>query len=314
MSDNNILNPVRGGMTKRRRDGLFIFFMLLPSVVMVLIFSYYPVLRGIPMAFQRYSLWDLFNTPFVGLDNFRTLFARPDFMITLPNTLQWVISSLAGQFIIGFALAMFLRRSFRGRGIYQGAVFFPWAVSGFMIGILWRWMYNGSYGVINDILIRFQIVDRADPVGFLSDRRYAMWSCIAANIWYGIAFFAIMIQAALQGVPEELYEATEVDGASKFQQFVHITLPFIRPVISLTILLRVIWIFNFADLIYALTRGGPGGATEIMTSYQLNLVMFGNDYGLAAAMGVILTLIMAAFTIIYLTALRMTGEGGGFGE
>jgi multiple sugar transport system permease protein len=287
-----------------KRDKIFIFFMLLPSIVMVCLFSYYPVLRGIPMAFQKYSLWDLRNTPFVGFDNFRSLFSRADFMLTLPNTLRWVVISLAGQLAIGFTLAMFLRKPFRGRGVYQGAVFFPWAVSGFMIGILWRWLYNGSYGVLNDILIRLGVVDISSPIGFLSDKTYAMGSVITTNVWYGIAFFAIMIQAALQGVPVELYEAAEVDGASKFQKFFSITLPFISPVLKLTVLLRSIWIFNFADLIYALTRGGPGGATEIMTSMQLNLVMFGNDYGIAAAMGVILTAIMAVYTAAYLYATR----------
>jgi len=287
-----------------KHDRAFIFWMLAPSVVLVSVFTYYPVLRGIPMAFQQYSLWDLHNTPFVGFANFRNLFSRPDFTLSLPNTLQWVVFSLLGQLAIGFTLAMFLRKPFRGRGLYQGAVFFPWAVSGFLIGILWRWLYNGSYGVLNDILIRLGIVDIANPIGFLSDRQYAMGAVIVANIWYGIAFFAIMIQAALQGVPEELYEAAEVDGASKIQQFFNITLPFIAPVLSLTVLLRCIWIFNFADMIYALTRGGPGGATEIMTSLQLNLVMFGNDYGLAAAMGLILTIVMAAFTTVYLFVTR----------
>jgi len=291
-----------------RRDGWFIALMLTPAIVLVLVFTYYPVIRGFPMAFQKYSTWDYFNTPFVGFENFQTLFKKAQFMKSLPNTLLWVTASLLGQLALGFTMAMFLRKAFRGRGLYQGAVFFPWAVSGFLIGILWRWLYNGSYGVLNDILIRLGVVDIADPVGFLSNKQYALWSCIVANIWYGIAFFAIMIQAALQGVPEDLYEAAEVDGASKYRQFIAITLPFIRPVLTLTVLLRVIWIFNFAELIYALTRGGPGGATEIMTSYQLNLTMFGNDYGLAAAMGVVLTLVMGAFTLIYLAVSRYNGE------
>ena len=292
--------------TRKKRDNIFITLMLAPSIIMVLIFAYFPVIRGIPMAFQKYSLWDLYNTPFVGFDNFYALFKRAEFQKSLPNTLQWVIFSLIGQLLLGFIMALFLRKAFKGRGIYQGAVFFPWAVSGFLIGILWRWLYNGSYGVLNDLLIRTGFIDAANPIGFLSSKRYAMWSCITANIWYGIAFFAIMIQAALQGVPEDLYEAAEVDGASKFRQLINITLPLIKPVLSLTVLLRVLWIFNFAELIYALTRGGPGGATEIMTSLQLNLVMFGNDFGQAAAMGVILTLIMGAFTALYLAASRYT--------
>jgi multiple sugar transport system permease protein len=274
--------------------------MLLPSIFLVLVFGYYPVLRGIPMAFQKYSLWDLYNTPFVGFQNFQNLFHRPMYSLTITNTIRWVIFSLIGQLSIGFALAMFLRRPFKRRGLYQGAIFFPWAISGFLIGILWRWLYNGSYGVLNDLLIRLSIVDSANPVGFLSDKRYALNSVIVANIWYGIAFFAIMLQAGLQGVPEELYEAAEVDGAGKTRQFFAITLPFIRSLLTLIILLRVIWIFGFADLIYALTRGGPGGTTEIMTSLMLNLVMFGNDYGVAAAMGIILTIIMVVFTTLYL--------------
>lgn len=294
-----------------KRDNLFIALMLAPCIILVIVFAYYPVIRGIPMAFQKYSVWDLYNTPFVGFDNFKTLFRRAEFMKSLPNTFQWVIFSLSGQLIFGFIMAMFLRKPFRGRGLYQGAVFFPWAVSGFLIGILWRWLYNGSYGVLNDLLMRLGLIDPANPVGFLSNKQYAMWSCIASNIWYGIAFFAIMIQAALQGVPDELYEAAEVDGASKSRQLFAITLPLIRPVLTLTILLRVIWIFNFAEMIYALTRGGPGGATEIMTSYQLNLVMFGNDFGLAAAMGVLLTLIMGVFTVLYLMATRYTGRQEG---
>ncbi|GHU65723.1 ABC transporter permease [Clostridia bacterium] len=296
------------GMARRNR--LFITGMLAPSIILVLVFAYYPVIRGIPMAFQKYSVWDLYNTPFIGFDNFRVLFKKAEFLKALPNTLKWVVFSLIGQLLFGFTMAMFLRKAFKGRGIYQGAVFFPWAVSGFLIGILWRWLYNGSYGVFNDLLIQLGVVDPAKPIGFLSNKNYALWSCIVANIWYGIAFFAIMIQAALQGVPEELYEAAEVDGAGKVPQFFNITLPFIKPVLLLTVLLRVLWIFNFADMIYALTRGGPGGASEIMTSYQLNLVMFGNDYGLAGAMGVVLTVIMGAFTILYLTVSKYNSQEG----
>jgi len=283
--------------------------MLAPSIIVVLVFTYYPVIRGLPMAFQKYSLWDLNNIEWVGLDNFRRLFSQPQFLVTIPNTIAWVFVSLFFQFTIGFALALMLKKQFRGRGIYQGSIFFPWAVSGFLIGILWRWLYNGSYGVINDLLIRIGLIDKSNPIGFLSNSNIALWSCIVANVWYGIAFFAIMIQAALQGVPDELYEAAEVDGATKFYQFWHITIPFIKPILILTTLLRVIWIFNFPELIYALTRGGPGGSTEIMTSYMLNLIMFGTDYGLAAAMGIILMLIMMVYTSLYLFVTRFNKDG-----
>lgn len=296
-------------MSMEGRKNLFIFLMLCPSILMVIVFVYYPVLRGLPMAFQKYSLWELNNIYWVGFDNFKKLFAEPLFLQTLPNTLKWVFFSLILQFVIGMSIALMIKNKFKGRGLYQGSIFFPWAVSGFLIGILWRWLYNGNYGVINDMLIKLGLVDVANPVGFLSDPNIAIWSTILANVWYGIAFFAIMIQAALQGVPDELYEAAEVDGATKFYQFYHITIPFIKPILILTTLLRAIWIFNFPQLIYALTRGGPGGSTEIMTTYMLNLIMFGTDYGRAAAMGIMLMVVMVIYTTIYLFVTRFNKDG-----
>lgn len=295
--------------TDSMRRNLFIFFMLMPSILMVLVFIYYPVIRGIPVAFQYYNLVNLAKTRWVGWANFRKLFSTATFLRSLPNTVRWVFISLFFQFTVGFTLALFLKRKFRLRGFYQGTIFFPWAISGFLIGILWRWLYNGSYGVINDILIALGFVSKAQPIGFLSDAGIAMWSCIVANVWYGIAFFAIMIQAALQGIPEDLYEAAEVDGANKLHQFFSITLPFLKDVLILTTLLRIIWIFNFADLIYAMTRGGPGGATEIMTSYLLNLVMFGTDYGLAAALGIVLMLVMICAASLILLLTRFSKDG-----
>lgn len=282
--------------------------MLAPSILMVLVFTYYPVVRGLPMAFQSYSLWDIQNTKWNGLQNFIALFSQPVFLKSIPNTLIWVFASLFFQLLIGFSLALLLKEKFKGRGLYQGSIFFPWAVSGFLIGILWRWIYNGSYGVLNDLLIKIGVVDKLNPIGFLSNSDIALWSCILTNVWYGIAFFAIMIQAALQGVPDDLYEAAEVDGASKLTQLIHITIPSIKPMLLLTVLLRMVWIFNFPELIYALTRGGPGGSTEIMTSYLLNMIMFGTDYGQAAAMGIILMIVMMAYSGLYALLTRTKKE------
>jgi len=150
---------------------------------------------------------------------------------------------------------------------------------------------------------------RANPLGFLSDPQLAMPSVMVTNIWYGIAFFTIMLQAALQGVPDELYEAAAVDGAGRLYQFFRITIPFIYPVIVLTTLLRSIWIFNFADLIYALTKGGPGGATQILTSYMMNLIIFNNDYGLASAVGLIVCVVLLIWASMYMYITRFEEMG-----
>ncbi|MGI6173143.1 MAG: carbohydrate ABC transporter permease [Christensenellales bacterium] len=304
--------PLRGQKSANpKRDRIFIACMLFPGIAMVALFYYYPFLSGIPNAFKYYNLFRIKRTRWIGLDNFVELFTEREFLLTLSNTAQWVFVSLFFQFMIGFVLAMFLKKPFRGRGVYQGAIFFPWAVSGFLIGILWRWMYNAAYGPINGLLLALGITDAANPIGFLSDMSLAMPSVIATNVWYGIAFFTIMIQAALQGVPDELYEASRVDGATKPQQFFHITLPYIYPVLILTTLLRSIWIFNFADLIYSITRGGPGGSTEIMTSYMLNLIMFQSNYGKASAVGLIIILLLLAWSVLYLKISRFE-EGSEF--
>lgn len=290
----------RSNMKRSFRTKAFILAMILPSIVLVALFIYFPIIQGIPNAFRNDNLWNLADRSFVGFGNFQSLFQDPSFVQTIPNTVIWVFVSLFFQFVIGFILALFLKKKFRGRGIYQGLIFFPWAVSGFLIGIIWRWIYNGVYGPINDMLIRFGFVTRQTTIGFLSDSKIAMTSVIITNIWYGIAFFAIMIEAALQGVPDELYEASMVDGANKFKQFNKITLPYIYPTLVLTTLLRSIWVFNFADLIYGMTQGGPGGSTQILTSYMMNLIIFNNDYGKASAVGLIVCLILFIWAFFFI--------------
>lgn len=298
----------RSKLNKRRSR--FIILMLLPAILIPMIFTYYPMVKGSMMAFQNYNLMNIKNISWNGLGNFKKLFEHSvsnTFYQTLMNTVKWVVISLFFQFTIGFGLALVLRKKFKGSGLYQGLIFFPWAVSGFIIGIMWRWMFNGTSGVINDILMRLHLISQ--PVGWLADKGTALYSCIIANIWYGIPFFTIMITAALRGVPEDLYEAADVDGASGFQQFRYVTVPSIKSVLLLTVLLRVIWIFNFPDLIYSMTQGGPAGSSNIITSYMMQLVQ-SLDYGLASAVGVLCILFLAIFAAFYLTVTKYTdGEG-----
>jgi multiple sugar transport system permease protein len=289
------------------KHGLFIFLCLLPAIILVSIFTYYPLLKGVIMAFQNYSAYDLMNIKFIGLENFKTIMADIGFKESLVNSFYWVFFSLIPQFFIGFIVALMLRRKFKGRGVYQAFIFFPWAMSGFLIGLIWRWMLNGQGGVINDLLMKFGIIDSAIP--FLADPTWAMVSVIVANVWYGITFFAIMILAALQSIPEELFEAAKIDGAGYFQQLFNITIPYILPTLIVTTLLRVIWILNFPDLIYSLTNGGPAGSTHILSTFMLEKIMYGQNYGQAAAVGVIIVFILIFFSIFYLLATKFNKAG-----
>lgn len=291
-----------------KRNRRFIFWMLLPAILFPLIFTYYPMAKGFVMAFQNYNILNLKNIRWCGFENFRTLFASTpgnSFYATLGNTVQWVAISLFFQFTIGFGLALLLKKKFRGADLYQGVIFFPWAVSGFLIGIIWRWLYNGTSGVFNDLLVRLHIL--SEPFGFLANTNTALYACIIANIWYGIPYFTIMITASLRGVPADLYEAANMDGASPVQQFFHITVPSIKSTLLLTLLLRSIWIFNFPDLIYAMTGGGPAGSSNIVTSYMMQLVN-NLDYGMASAVGVLCVLIQLIYAIFYLKLTRYGEE------
>ena len=283
------------------RRGLGLLGFLAPAVIIVSVFTYYPLLKGSQMAFQQWNLFDLRNTPFVGFANFKTLLANPTFYTVLQHSVVWVVGSIVPQLLIGFALALLLRKHFRFRGVYQALVFFPWAVSGFLIGILFRWMFNGEFGVVNDLLQKAGLIDT--NIAWLADPTLAMFSVVVANVWYGVTFFAIMILAALQSVPDELVEAGALDGAGKVRTLFFIVIPFIRTTLLLTVLLRIIWVFNFPEIIYGMTGGGPAEQTHIVTSWMINFTAQG-DYGLASALGLIVVGVLVLFTSFYLLALK----------
>lgn len=291
--------------TRRRaftaRRGLTIAGFLAPAAIFVAVFTYYPMLVGSQMAFRNWNLNDLSNTDWVGFGNLASIFAADEFWTALRNSVLWVAGSLIPQFVIGFALALWLRRRFFLRGVYQAFIFFPWAVSGFLIGILFRWMFNGEFGVVNDLLMKAHLVQT--PVPWLADPKFAMAAIIIANVWYGVTFFAIMILAALQSVPDELFESAALDGAGRIRTLFGVTIPYIRTTLALTVLLRVIWIFNFPDIIYGMTGGGPAGQTHIVTTFMIDLTQQG-DYGKASAVGLIVVFVLLVFATFYLMAMR----------
>jgi multiple sugar transport system permease protein len=304
--------PLRNGAPPRRGHGrarkrfnartvLTILAFLAPAAIFTGIFVYYPMISGSQMAFRNWNLNDLSNTDWIGFGNFRQLFDAPEFWGIVRNTAIWVVGSIVPQVVIGFAVALFLKRRFKFRGAYQAFIFFPWAVSGFLIGMLFRWMFNAEFGVVNDLLMKVGLID--SPVPWLAQPGFAMTAIIIANVWYGVTFFAIMILAALQSVSDEMYEAAALDGAGKVRTFFSITLPSIATTLALTILLRVIWIFNFPDIIFAMTGGGPANQTHIITTYMIQITQEG-DYGRASALGLIVVATLILFSAFYLMAVR----------
>ncbi|MPY56252.1 carbohydrate ABC transporter permease [Streptomyces spongiae] len=295
---------------RRRREfttrrGLLIAAFMAPAAVFVAVFTYYPMIAGSQMAFRNWKLTDLTDTSWVGWKNFHEVFADPAWGTVLANSALWVVGSIVPQLVIGFALALWLRRRFRFRGLYQALVFFPWAISGFLIGILFRWLFNSEFGVVNDLLQKAGLIDQ--PIAWLAEPDKAMIAVLVANTWYGVTFFAIMILAALQSIPDELYEAAALDGAGKVRTLLQITIPYIRTTLALTVLLRVIWIFNFPDLIFGMTGGGPNNETQIVTTWMIRITQQG-DYGQASAIGLLVVAGLLVFATFFLMATREKRE------
>lgn len=280
--------------------GLKLFYMLIPAFLLLVLFTYIPIVRGSIMAFQYYNMFNLTNIHFNGFENFKAIIFDKNFKFwkILLNTAVWVFVSLIFQFVLGFILALLMRKPFKGRGLYSALVFYPWAVSGFAIGLVWSWMFNGQFGIVNDLLRKIGLISQ--NIGFLSDPKFAMMSVIIANIWYGVPFFAIMLLAALQSIPQELYEAAEIDGATGIQKLFQITIPYIKPTIISTTLLRTMWIMNFPDIIYAMTRGGPANSTNILATHLINKVYQFYDYGQGAALGLMIMGILFIYALFYL--------------
>ena len=287
-----------------RNAARFFFFMIFPVISIVSFLVVYPTIKGFIMSFQNYTVFTFWRVKFVGLKNYVDILTDPDFPQVLLNTLIWIAGSVIFQLILGFILALLLWSPFKGRGIYAGFVFYPWALSGFAIGLVWSWLLNGTFGIFNDILKKLHLI--GENIHFLSDPNYAMFSVILINIWYGIPFFAIMILAALQSIPKEVIESAMIDGAGYIKRIFSIVIPYIKPTLLSSVLLRIIWIMNFPDIIYGTTRGGPAGSTNILPVYMINIVFYETNFSKASAVGVIIIVILLVYTLFYL---KLTSYG-----
>ena len=280
---------------------------ILPVLIVLLLMFGYPLFNSIIMAFQNYKLTAPNAIHFNGIENFQKIFTDKNMFMIVKNSLIYVFSSVAGQFFLGIILALALKKKFRGRGLYQSIVFLPWAFSGFVIGLIFRWSFNGEYGVVNHVLLQLGLIDKS--IAWLGTPGISLLVVILAMIWMGIPFFAIMLLAALQSVPADVYEAADMDGCGMIRQFFTITLPYIKPTIITTILLRTIWIFNSFDLIVIITNGGPANTSQTLPAYMYSKAFGTYDFGFAAALGLVLMIVLGLYAIIFLKVTKYDKAG-----
>lgn len=282
---------------QHKKTSIVPYLLVAPALLIVLAVVFVPVMQAISMSFQSYDLRRPNAIQFIGFGNFVSIFKDPLFWKALTKTFLWVGFGVGFQFVFGFILALLLNQKFRGRGIVRALSLIPWCTPGVLIGLMWRWIYDGNYGVLNDILLKLHLIE--DKIPFLAQRATAFSSVIVTIIWQGIPFFALMILAALQGVSQEMYEAADIDGATRTQKLFNITIPSIKNTIFVTMMLRIIWVANSVDLIYSMTEGGPAYATQTLSVYIFNKG-FSLNMGYASAMSLILTLLLSFIAIPYL--------------
>lgn len=285
----------KGRMSRRKK--MEPWYYVGPIFLLLVIMFGYPLIKSVVMAFQNYKLGNV-NVYFNDFANFHKMFGDKDFLLLLKNSVVYVVVSVFGQFIGGLILALCLRDKFKGRGIYQSIVFLPWAFSAFVVGLVFRWSFNGEYGVVNDVLMKLGIIKKG--IAWLGTPGLSLVVVILAMIWIGIPFFGIMILAALQSIPDEIYEAADMDGCGMFRKFFSLTLPYIKPTVIMTILLRTIWIFNSFDLVVIVTQGGPANYSQTLPSYMYTKAFSGYDFGLAGAFGVLLMVILGVYAVLFL--------------
>jgi len=291
-----------------KKEKLYIwpYLLIAPALFIVAAVVFVPVANAILMSFQSYDLRRPREIVFIGLANYIEVFHDSIFWGSLLRTALWVIFGVGFQFLFGFILANFLNKSFKGRGIIRSVSLIPWVTPGVLIGLMWRWIYDGSYGVLNDLLKKVGLIDM--PIPFLAQESTVMPSVIVTIIWQGIPFFALMLLAGLQGVPAELYEAADIDGANGAQKLFRITIPSIKNTIFVTTLLRIIWVANSVDVIFSMTGGGPAYASQTLSVYIFNKANSLN-LGYSSTMSLLLTLLLLVVAVPYLKSMFRNQEG-----
>lgn len=291
---------------RRTLDRLFVPLTLGPTVVWIAAIIVYPTAQ---------LLWSslFWENPisgeeeFVGLRNFERLLLaedgvlgafNPDFVEFTKHTIVYVGFSVTISFLLGLGVALLLNKDLKGRGWLRTAVIVPWILPYVMSGLMWRWMFEAQYGAINGALVQSGLLQ--NKIAFLSDGTFAMMALIVADVWVFTPFIIIILLAGLQNVPPQLYDAAEVDGASKWSRFWNVTYPFLKPSILVALTIRIIFDIRALDLVWVMTQGGPGKSTEVWASWLYRTSMEFQQLGKGAALGVVmLSVTFAIVAVLY---------------
>jgi len=264
---------------------------LLPALIFTILFVIYPLVYNVEISFKDVKLISLIQgtSQFVGLENYKEIVKGPLFLNVALNTLIFTVFSIFFQFIIGFLIALLFNREFPLKGFLLSLIMLPWFIPILVSGLIFRFFFADA-GMINNILLFLKF--SSNKIHWITSSNIAIYSVTIANIWLGIPFNFILLYTGLKGIPEEIYEAAEIDGANNWKKTLYLTVPLLKPVINTTLILGAILTIKVFDLVWIITRGGPGSSSHLFStiSYQSAFVNF--NFGLGAAFIVIMILII----------------------
>jgi multiple sugar transport system permease protein len=265
----------------------------------------YPLLSAIRLSFLDVGIIGT-GGKFIGLDNYRFVLASRSFWSAMGRSLIWVVGNALVQTVVAMLVALILRQRFRGRGVARVWVILSWIVPTVVVVIIWRWMLGTSGGIVNYLLTALGII--LAPIGFFARANSAFAATILINSWRWFPLMAVIVLAGMQSIPEELYEAAAVDGASPWRRFLNITLPSLQPVLFVLGLIGTLWSINVFDIIWLLTAGGPAGGSTTAPVFIYDMAFKGYRLSRASAASVILGLILLAFVALFIRFMSPAGE------
>jgi multiple sugar transport system permease protein len=289
-------NPVShprsdGGLYRAERS--FGWAMTAPGLSALLLIVLFPLLFTIFTSAFDYTLLHRSYDTFVGFDNYEAAIAEEYFGESLWVTLKFVVAVVVLEFLIGFTIALMLNAVTRFKNVYYLILLLPLLINPVVVALIWRMFLHPELGIVNYLLSLAHI----GRVNWLGDVRIAFWTVVLIDIWHQVSFMIILLLAGLSALPREPYEAARMEGASTVQAFFYVTLPLMRPVIAVTLLIRLIFAVKTFDLVFIMTRGGPGTSTDLISYYIYRSAFFGLNIGLASAISVILLVIVLAMTV-----------------
>jgi len=293
---------------QERADARLGLLLATPAILTILLIAVIPLAGTVWDSFFRLSLrFENAPRPFIGLENYWSVLSDDAWYNALSVTGLVTVASVVAELVLGMIIALLVNRPFRGRGIVRASVLVPWALTTVVSAKMWAWIYDGRYGVANDLLMRLHLIDA--PIIFLVRPEVTIWAMVVAEIWKTTPFMALLLLAGLQLIPQELYEAADLDGASRWQTFWRVTLPLLKPTILVALLFRTIDAVRMFDLPRVLTNGGPGKSTETVVLYTYNTMFTSLNFGYGSTLAVVTFLIVMLVSFIYIKILGAPTQG-----